>query len=136
MTPYTAQIADLLHRFRKGCREEAFFGLLEMGHDVLPELMAAFRAERDAQVRAFIVEVVWQHRQQSVIPFLGEALRDPEPAVWRQALDGLVTLASPAALEVLRSARTRQFPNSRDTDEFRRWLEEAIAQAEEGTRGG
>ncbi len=98
-------------------------GLLGMDHDALPELMGAFRAELDVQVRSFIVEVVWQHRQQSTTPFLGEALRDSEPVVWREALDGLVSLASPAALEVLRSARTRQFPNPRDTDEFRRWLE-------------
>jgi hypothetical protein len=136
MTPYTAQITGILQQFREGHREDAFFGLLEMDHEVLPELMAVFRAERDVQVRAFIVEVVWQHRQQSVIPFLGEALHDSEPVVWREALDGLVALASPAALEILRSARTRRFPNPRDTDEFRHWLEEAIVQAEGGTRTG
>ena len=130
MAAFPAQIADFLQRFREGHRDDAFFGLLEMDHDALPELMAAFRAERDAQVRAFIVEIVWQHRQQSVIPFLGEALCDLEPVIWRQAIDGLVTLASPAALEVLRSARARQFPCQRDTDEFRGWLEEAISRAE------
>jgi len=107
-----------------------------MDQDALPELIAVFSAERDAQVRAFIVEVVWQHRQQSTIPFLGEALHDSEPTVWRQALDGLVSLASPAALEVLRSARTRRFPNPRDTAEFRHWLQEAIVQAELGTPSG
>jgi len=110
MPAYSAQIDCFLQRFREGHRADAFFGLLEMDHDVLPELMAAFRAERDAQVRAFIVEVIWRHRQQSVTPLLGEALRDSEPTVWRQALDGLVSLASPAALEVLRAARTRRFP--------------------------
>jgi hypothetical protein len=135
MTTYAAPIADFLQRFREGHCDDASFGLLEMGHHVLPELMTAFSAERDVQVRAFIVEVVWQHRQQSVIPFRGEARRDSEPFVWRQALDGLVSLASPAALEVLHSARTRQFPSPRDTDEFRRWLEEAIAQVEGRIQG-
>jgi hypothetical protein len=127
--PYTAQITELLQRFREGHREDVFFGLLEMDREALPELMGAFRVERDVQVRAFIVEIIWQRRQQSVVPFLGEALRDSEPAVWREALDGLVALASPAAWEILRSARTRQFPNPRERDEFRRWLDEAISQA-------
>jgi len=105
-----------------------------MDHAVLPELMAVFRAERDVQVRAFLVEVTWQHRQPSAVSFLGEALLDPEPVVWKEALDGLVTLASPAALEVLRSARIRQFPDPRSAEEFRGWLEEAIAQAEARAR--
>ncbi|MCU0914204.1 MAG: HEAT repeat domain-containing protein [Planctomycetes bacterium] len=134
MTIRAAQIADWLQRFREGRRDEAFFGLLEMGHAVLPELMAVFRAERDVQVRAFLVEVIWQHRQSSAISLLGEALRDPEPAVWQEALDGLVTLVSPAALEVLRSARTWQFSDPRTAEEFRGWLEEAIAQAEARAR--
>jgi hypothetical protein len=58
--PYTAQITELLQRFREGHREDVFFGLLEMDREALPELMGAFRVERDVQVRAFIVEVIWQ----------------------------------------------------------------------------
>jgi len=136
MVTYTVQIADFLQQFRDRHRENAFFGLLEMDHDALPELIAAFRAERDTQVGAFLVEIIWQHRQQPMVSFLGEALHDSAPAVWKEALDGLVTLASPAALEILRSARTRQFPSQRQTDEFRRWLDEAIAQAERQTQSG
>ena len=124
MTNAPEYVAEYVRRYREGRRDDAFFGLLEAGADVLPELIAAFRKESDSRVRAFLVEVMWQHRQQSVIPILGEALRDPEPLVWRQAMDGLVALASPAALEVLRSAR--QFGN----DEFRGWLAEAIDQVE------
>ena len=93
-------VAEYLQRFRKGDREGAFHNLLEKGHEILPVLMAAFHSECDSQVREFLVEVIWQHRQPSVIPFLGEALQDPEPEVWKQALDGLVTLASLAALEI------------------------------------
>jgi hypothetical protein len=114
----------------------AFCGLLEMEHGILLELMAAFRSESDNRVREFLVEIIWQHRQPSAIPFLGEALHDREAAVWKQALDGLVTLASPAALEVLCAARTRQFPVQRETKEFRRWLDEAIEQAESEAHGG
>lgn len=118
-------IADCLRRYRDGHRDDAFFGLLETDYDVLPELMTAYRTESDSRVRAFLVEVIWQYRQQSVIPFLGEALRSSEPVVWQQALDGLVALASPAALEVLRSVHQSA------TGEFRGWVEEAIGQAQE-----
>jgi hypothetical protein len=102
-----------------------------MEHGILPELMAAFRSERDSRVREFLVEIIWQHRQASTIPFLKEALHDGATAVWKQALDGLVALASSAALDVLRDARpTRQFPTQREAEEFRRWLDEAIEQLE------
>lgn len=124
------QLAACLRRLREGHREDAFFGLLEMDPRGLPELMAAFQVEPDREVRAFLVEVVRQHRQPSAIPFLGEALYDSEPVVWQEAMDGLVSLGSLAALEVLRSARTRQFPHRRDTDTFLAGVEEAIAQVE------
>src|SRR5262245_58891265 len=100
-----------------------------MDHAVLPDLISAFHAESDTEVRAFLVEIIWQHRQPSVIPFLGEALFDSDPNVWRQALDGLVALASPASLDVLQAARARQFPRQCEAA-FRRWLDEAIEQVE------
>lgn len=74
MSVGTPHIADYLERFRLGDRDGAFFGLLEMGHEVLPVLMSSFRAERDSRVRAFLVEVIWQNRQDSTVAFLGEAL--------------------------------------------------------------
>jgi HEAT repeat protein len=124
------QIAEYLRRFRQGDADTAFHGLLDMGHEILPQLIAAFQDERDSRVREFLVEVIWQHRQESVIPFLGEALLDPEARVWREALDGLVALASPAALDTLRAARTRSFPGQGQREDSRRWLEEAIEQVE------
>jgi hypothetical protein len=129
MTPVSSQITEQLLRFRQGDRDSAFFAFVEMDHGVLPDLMSTFRAESDRDIRAFLIEVIWQHRQQSVIPFFGEALRDSEPMVWKEAMDGLVALACPAALDVLRSARSRQLSRPQDAAEFQRWLEEAIKQA-------
>lgn len=125
-----SQIQEYLERFRQGDRENAFFGLTEMEHEALPELIGEFNKERNNRTRAFLVEVIWQHRQQEVIPFLAGVLHDPEPEVWKEALDGLVALVSEPALDALRSARAREFLRQRDTQEFRRWLEEAIEQAE------
>jgi hypothetical protein len=134
MKRFAPQIDYYLEMFRRGDTDEAFHGLLEIDRDILPELMVVFQTERDIGVRELLVEVIWDYRERSVIPFLGEALSDSEPRIWRQALNGLVTLASPAALDVLRTKRIRQFPTQRETDEFRRWLEEAIEQAETATQ--
>jgi hypothetical protein len=134
MQRFAPQIAYYLEMFRSGDTDNALHGLLEIDRDILPELMAVFRSEQDIGVRELLVEVIWEYRERSVIPFLGEALSDTEPRIWRQALNGLVTLASPASLDILRAAGTRQFPTQRETEEFRRWLEEAIEQAEAETQ--
>lgn len=130
MGRFGPQIAYYLETLRRGDADGAFHGLLEIGRDVLPELMAVYRSEGDVGARELLVEVIWQYRVLSVIPFLGEALCDSEPRVWRQALDGLVSLGSPTSLEILRMAHTQQFPTTVQTEEFRRWLVEAIEQAE------
>jgi hypothetical protein len=134
MDKFSSQVACYLDRLRHGDRDTAFFGLLEIEDDALPELTAACRAEPDGEIRAFLVEVIWQHGCPSVIPFLGEALQDPDPRVWKEAIDGLVTMASQAALKALQSARGRDFQQQRDTDEFCAWLKEAIEQIEQAER--
>jgi HEAT repeat protein len=63
--------------------------LTEFPHEVLPELIAVFDKEQDKRIRKFLVKVIWQHRQCSVISLLAEALYDPEPDVWKEALNGL-----------------------------------------------
>lgn len=120
-----------LKEFRKGNFQNTLCGLTSMEDDILPELIAAFKKEQDEPTREFLVEVIWQRRQQSVIPFLAEVLYDPNPDIWKKALDGLVTLASPQAIDALRSARTRQFKCEQDAEEYRTWIDEAIEQAED-----
>ena len=129
MGRFAQQIDYYLEMFRQGNSENAFHGLLELDHDILPELIAVFRGEQDIALRELLLEVIWQYREHSVVPLLGEALRDTQPRIWRQALNGLVALASPEALDILRAARTQQFPTARETEEFRHWLNEAIEQA-------
>jgi len=121
---------DLLEDDRDG----VFHALLEMGDEVIPDMIDVFRDEKNVKVRAFLVELVWQNRQQTTIPFLTEALNDPEPMVWEQALDGLVTLASQPALDALRDARKRRFTNDKQRAKFRRWLDEAIEQVGESMK--
>jgi hypothetical protein len=55
--------------------------------------------------------------------------------IWKTALDALVILACPEAIEILGSARARVFPKKSQAEEFQRWLEEAIEQTEEEMSG-
>jgi hypothetical protein len=130
MTSFSSEVAEYIERFRQGDPEGAFFGLIELNQEALPEIIARFRAESDIGIRAFLIEIVWQHRQEWVIPFLGEVLCDPEPLIWKEALDGLVTVASPAALDVLRSTSIN-LKQHQEKPELLVWVDEAIEQVEQ-----
>ncbi len=125
MSPFAEQIRLHLAMFRQGDQDKAFHGLLEMDHAGLADLETTYRATPDREARRFLLRVIWQHRQPSILPLLAEALLDPEPRVWREALDGLVTFADPASVAALRAAQER-----RRDEEFQKWVNEAIEQAE------
>ena len=124
-------IGEYCEMYLSGDYDNAFHGLLEMTPAILPDLMAAYRVEHDTQIRLFLLNVIWEYRDQSVIPLLGEALFDLQKRIWQEALDGLVALASPTAVDALRAARNRQFTTEHDTETFGLWLAEAIEQAEQ-----
>jgi len=129
-----SEVKQIVETFRSGDEASAFFTLIERQGDVLPALIEFFRAEPDAEIRAFVVKAAWERREEAVVPFLGEALRATEEQVWQQALDGLVAFASKESLEILHQARNREFINESDGKRFRLWLNEAIAQVQEVTR--
>ena len=120
-----------LEKLRAGDFENAFHSLTEVGHSVVPKLIEAFQTETAPAVRAELVRIIWNHRRPETVSFLGQALRDPSPEVWKNALDGLVTLATSGALETLKAGLARQFANKKEADNFRKWVEEAIEQVEE-----
>jgi hypothetical protein len=128
-------IGFYLQKLRAGDSEAAFRALTEVGHSVIPRLIDAFRSEDSASVRAELVTIIWNHRRPETAGFLGEALNDQSPEVWQNALDGLVTLRSSQALEILNGALTRQLPTKRQTEEFQAWVREAIGQIQEGKSG-
>ena len=122
------EIVSLIDRFRSGDEDAALQGLIELPDDALADLTEYFRSEALAPIRALIVKAIWERRNPSSIPFLGEALRDPEEEVWQEALDGLVTLASVESFAVLQNAKISA-PSEHSKDRrFRLWLEEAIEQ--------
>jgi len=121
-------IAYYLERYHRGEGETAFHCLLEMSDAVLPALMTEYHQTGDIPFRVFLLNVIWQNRQPSVVPFLEKALWDPEPEVWKEALDGLVALASPASLKVLLGARTMNVLDRPGGTEWVEWIDEAIEQ--------
>jgi len=130
-----AYVSEHLERFRKADRDGAFCGLIDRDLGLVPHLVRAYSSERNPEVKAFIVEVLWQQRDAAAIPTLGQALFEPDSRVWKEALSGLVALASAESLGALRAARARRFKSQAATDEFSRWLEEAIEQGETALKG-
>ncbi len=118
-----------LNEAKNGDFDNAYHRLIELPSHLLPELEDAYRGEDDPEIRALIVEAIWQHRSPASVEFLAVALLDPHPDVWKQALDGLVCLASPETRNVLESAKNGiagQDATLRD------WIEEAIDQIDAG----
>jgi hypothetical protein len=112
-----------LDKARRGEGEAAYHGLVELPDATLPALLEAFSAEPDPAVRSLIVHAFWQHRP-SAIGLLGLALDDPHSEVWKEALDGLVTLASPESRGLLEAAKGGR---AQGDPERLAWIVEAIA---------
>ena len=106
--------------------------LVCVDHAIVPILVRAFRAEREPALKAELLNIICQHRQPEAIPVFSEALYDPSPLVWKQALDGLVTFAHPDCIAVIESARGRAFEKEKDRKHFLEFLDEAIHQLRYG----
>jgi hypothetical protein len=111
---------------RLGDDEDAWFALVEAPPAIIPVLASAFHSEFDAGKRATILNVIWQHRDPSSIPLLGDGLQDSSPLVWKQALDGLVTIGGPESISTIKAARSRKFSCDPDQRKFREFLDEAL----------
>lgn len=121
-------IDSLIRRFRDGDEDAALRGLIGLPDDALPQLIDCFRSEALAPIRALLVKALWERRNPSILPFLGEALRDPDEEVWQEALDGLVALASVESLEALQTAKISALKPPGDNRRFQLWIDEAIEQ--------
>jgi hypothetical protein len=132
-TPSRAELEQLVARavavLRRGPgKVDEYFELVEADHAVLPLLFDAFRAETNRSTRALLVDAIWEHRVPAVLGFLGEALVDADPPVWKNALDGFVALGSAAALDSLRTARGRLAQATPPDAERLQWIDEAVEQ--------
>jgi hypothetical protein len=117
---------EYLRQLRGSDRENAYHGLVELGAEVIPIVAMSFKVESDPFIRSTLVNVAWKTNSRGAIPFLIEALNDGQPAVWKEALDGLVSFGGRSALEAVRQAREQA------KDEKSEWLDEAIREISDG----
>src|SRR5262245_21378390 len=78
---------------------------MELGPSALPFIEIALAGESDRNVREHLVHVASQTRSPEALCILASSLHDSEPCVWKEAIDGLVTLGTTEAEEALRRAQ-------------------------------
>ena len=84
--------------------DNAFHSLIEADSAVIPDLVAAYRLEVSPRKRAVLIEIIGYHRETASVDFLADALQEKEPDIWKAALDALVTINHPTALNALLGA--------------------------------
>ena len=103
---------------------------LDFGTAALPYFIDAFGEESDPFRRWRLIRVIWQFRDPAALPTLSVAVRDSSAEVWKESLDGFVTIGGSAVLILLREA---QFDSMAYKDAAERidWITEAIQQIEQ-----
>jgi HEAT repeat protein len=122
MTNLQKYVDDYVSELSGPEADEAWHSLVEAGPAALPHVVDAFDAASDASVKVTLVQIIAEYRSADAVPFLTGCLQNGDPRIWKTALDGLVSLGEPAALDGLTQARDIA------TREEREWIDEAIAQ--------
>jgi len=107
--------------------EDAFHRLIECPTTVVPLLINAYAREERPAVKAAIVGVVNEFRHPEIVGFLSRILAEDDADIWKEALDGLVSIGNGGALEVLRKAQ-----ESLRGDDRLEWIREAVEQIRSG----
>ena len=114
--------------------EDVMCVLRNMPGEAIEFLASAFDHEPDNERRALVVRAIWQFRDERAVPTLVGALRDHHAPVWKEALDGLVTIGGPHALGALENGRVIVEGWS-DARARLGWIQEALEQVRERDAG-
>jgi HEAT repeat protein len=107
--------------------ESVLCALRGFSGEAVDPLASALHAERDAPRRALLVRAIWQLRDERAVPVLLNVLRDPDAAVWKEALDGLVTLGGSSVVTALEGAGSL-VADLPDGQLRQHWCQEALDQ--------
>jgi hypothetical protein len=77
--------------------------------------------------------VIWRYRNPNAVDFLGQSLDNADPNVWKQALDGLVTIGGADATRWIEKTEERVSRGQLNNGLTTEWLREALGQI--GTDG-
>ena len=119
-----------IQQLRTGDFDSAFHGLIDLDSDIVHPLIAAYRAETSPAIRSDLLRIIWEFRTPLALPLLTEALRDRRDTLWRHALDGLVTLASPEATQILDAALREEAIAPKPDSDYTEWVREALEQTQ------
>jgi hypothetical protein len=107
--------------FVAGRTEEAFHGLIDLGTDVVLELIASYDSIVNRKTNVFILQVISESRRPIAFAFLKRELLSDDPQIWKLALDGLAKAQSSQSVEVMSEAA--RYVNDSDK---KAWIMEAI----------
>ena len=116
-------VEHYVHSLSGANADDAWHALVELGPSASPHVIAAFHATSHLDTQVSLVRVIAEYRTAESVPFLAGLLSHDEPALWKSAIDALVTVGCGAAVEALVTARAAA-PQARCE-----WIEEAIPQA-------
>jgi hypothetical protein len=128
------RVGHLIADLDRSDEEVVLCALRAIGLEAVQPLAAAYQRKPKAQHRTFLIHALWDLRDPRAIPTLTAALRDENASVWKEALDGLVTLGGVAAISALEESRLaiERLP---DAAVRRKWIDEALEQVRKGHAG-
>ena len=130
----TTEIAELIRQLHGPGAEGAQCTLTGMP-ETLHVVVAVYEAEPNPRRRAALIHCLWEYRDLAALPTLQRALLEADERVWKEALDGLVTLGGEEAERALRDARD-MLARQPSGDVKHEWIDEAIQQIGEHKRPG
>jgi len=131
---FEQQVAELVEQLHGRTGASALCDLTSLGTPAISLVAGAYDRETQPKRRAALVHALRQFRDAAALPALAAALRDPDGRVWKEALDGIVTLGGPPALEVLQAARAA-LETFTDAEVRQQWIDEAVEQVKEAQPG-
>lgn len=136
MTPdLREQVGRLLAALGSPAGENALCDLTRLPPEAVAFVAEAYHRETGRQRRQSLVHALWQFRDAAALPALAAALREQDEGVWKEALDGIVTIGGAAARRVLEEARA-SLPVKRGSRVKREWIDEATGQVQEAKGSG
>jgi hypothetical protein len=104
--------------------ENAWHSLRELGPESLRYVRQAYYDAIDDRSRELLIQVLAEKRDKESLGLFQGALHSSLSAVWKAALDSIVSVGGPAAVEILRAIE------SSVSKDRRRWISEALHQIE------
>lgn len=122
-------VAHYIDEFHEGRCEDAFFGLIDLDPDLIPELIEVYESSDDRDTKVFVIRVVSEFRKESGISFLRHALHHDDDRIWKRALDGLAMTGSQESVD----AMDHVLSSVADVNK-QEWIQEAISDTVAGMK--